>query len=113
MLTLTFGRLQTFSVENLKLPDASKTKATNDSHVMISYNWGHQTIMKHICSFLRNSGIKVWMDIDDMHGSTLQAMATAVEKADIVLVCFSQKYKNSDNCRAGIFLVLSLQFQHL
>lgn len=53
------------------------------------------------------------MDIDDMHGSTLQAMATAVEKADIVLVCFSQKYKNSDNCRAGIFLVLSLQFQHL
>ncbi|CAG2233919.1 unnamed protein product [Mytilus edulis] len=88
-------------VENLKLPDASKTnKATNDSHVMISYNWGHQTIMKHICSFLRNSGIKVWMDIDDMHGSTLQAMATAVEKADIVLVCFSQKYKNSDNCRA-------------
>lgn len=88
-------------VENLKLPDAIKTsKATNDSHVMISYNWGHQTIMKHICSCLRNNGIKVWMDIDDMHGSTLQTMANAVEKADIVLVCFSQKYKNSDNCRA-------------
>jgi hypothetical protein len=41
------------------------------------------------------------MDVDDMQGSTLQAMASAVEKADIVLVCYSQKYKNSDNCRAG------------
>ena len=37
-----------------------------------------------------------------MQGSTLQAMASAVEKADIVLICYSQKYKNSDNCRAGM-----------
>ena len=41
------------------------------------------------------------MDLDNMQGSTLQAMAEAVEDADIVLVCFSQKYKNSPNCRAG------------
>ena len=41
------------------------------------------------------------MDVDNMAGSTLQAMAEAVENADIVLVCFSQKYKNSPNCRAG------------
>lgn len=68
---------------------------------MVSYNWGHQSIVKEICGQLRNNGIKVWMDIDDMHGSTLQAMAHAVEKADIVLVCYSQNYKNSDNCRAG------------
>ena len=41
------------------------------------------------------------MDVDNMAGSTLQAMANAVEEADLVLVCFSQKYKNSQNCRAG------------
>ena len=41
------------------------------------------------------------MDVDNMAGSTLQAMAEAVEDADVVLVCFSQKYKNSPNCRAG------------
>ena len=69
---------------------------------MLSYNWGHQPIIKQICSNLRNNGIKVWMDVDDMQGSTLQAMASAVEKANIVLVCYSQKYKNSDNCRAGM-----------
>ena len=41
------------------------------------------------------------MDVDNMAGSTLQAMAEAVENADIVLICFSPKYKNSPNCRAG------------
>ena len=34
-------------------------------------------------------------------GSTLEAMALAVEKAAVVLVCMSQKYKNSPNCRTG------------
>ena len=75
---------------------------------MISYNWGHQPIVKQICSNLRKNGIKVWMDVDDMQGSTLQAMASAVEKADIVLVCYSHKYKNSDNCRAGMLQLNSV-----
>ena len=41
------------------------------------------------------------MDIFDMHGSTLAAMAKAVEDAAIVLVCSSHRYKDSDNCRLG------------
>jgi uncharacterized protein (DUF302 family) len=69
---------------------------------MISYNWEHQSMVKQIRENLRSSGINVWMDVDDMQGSTLQAMASAVEKTDIVLMCYSFKYKNSDNCRAGI-----------
>ena len=69
---------------------------------MISYNCGHQAMVKQIRENLRSCGIKVWMNVDDMQGSTLQAMASAVEKADIVLMCYSFEYKNSDNCRAGI-----------
>ena len=46
---------------------------------------------------------QVWMDIDQMGGSTLQAMADAVENADVVLMAMSQKYKDSLNCRAGKF----------
>ena len=42
------------------------------------------------------------MDIDQMGGSTLQAMADAVENANIVLMCMTQKYKDSPNCRAGM-----------
>ena len=43
------------------------------------------------------------MDVDNMAGSTLQAMAEAVENADIVLLCYSQKFKTSPNCRLGKF----------
>ena len=46
-------------------------------------------------------GFRVWMDIDNMGGSTLQAMAEAVEDAFVVLTCMSQKYKDSPNTRAG------------
>lgn len=32
----------------------------------------------------------------------LEAMAEAVEKAAVVLVCLTQKYKESPNCRTGL-----------
>ena len=46
------------------------------------------------------------MDIDQTEGSTLQAMADAVENASIVLMAMSQKYKDSPNCRAGMYYLL-------
>ncbi|CAC5383014.1 unnamed protein product [Mytilus coruscus] len=80
--------------------EKSEDKEGDSRHIMISYNWGHQTMIKDIRDFLKKSGIKVWMDVDDMQGSTIEAMAKAVEQADIILLCYSFKYKNSDNCRA-------------
>lgn len=46
-------------------------------------------------------GLNVWMDVDKMEGSILEAMARAVEDARVVLVCYSEKYKDSQNCRTG------------
>ena len=34
-------------------------------------------------------------------GSVLEAMAEAVENAAVVIVCLTQKYKESPNCRTG------------
>ena len=34
-------------------------------------------------------------------GSTLEAMAQAVEKASLVVICMTQKYKASPSCRTG------------
>jgi len=34
-------------------------------------------------------------------GSTLEAMAKAVEESSLILIFFSEAYKNSTNCRAG------------
>ncbi|GFO26287.1 hypothetical protein PoB_005279200 [Plakobranchus ocellatus] len=69
-------------------------------HVMISYQWANQEIIKRICSELRAHGIPVWIDIDYMGGSTLQAMAQAVEDSFAVIIAMSQKYKDSPNTRA-------------
>ena len=34
-------------------------------------------------------------------GSTLEAMAKAVEKSSLVIICMTQKYKESPSCRTG------------
>ena len=46
-------------------------------------------------------GHKVWIDTEQMVGCTLEAMASAVENAQVVLICASEKYKLSPNCRTG------------
>lgn len=79
---------------------ASTDKDSTSGHVMISYQWGHQKTLKMIRDTLKNKGYNVWMDVDKMRGSIMEAMADAVEKALVVLVCFSKKYKNSPNCRS-------------
>ena len=45
---------------------------------------------------------KIIFKISISGGSTLQAMALAVERAAVVLICMSQVYKDSASCRTGI-----------
>ena len=73
---------------------------------MISYQWDVQKSMIQLKTQLQAQGYKVWMDIDEMGGSTLESMARAVENASVVLVCVSQKYKESPNCRSGKIVYL-------
>ena len=82
---------------------------------MISYQWDVQKSMIQLKTQLQAQGYKVWMDIDEMGGSTLESMAKAVENASVVLVCVSQKYKESPNCRSGNNLqcVQSLTLTHV
>ncbi|KAG7468065.1 hypothetical protein MATL_G00138790 [Megalops atlanticus] len=79
-------------------PDSQSVKQTS-GHVMISYQWDNQKMMLEVNKTLQDAGVKVWMDVEQMAGSTLQAMAEAVEKAHIVIICVSPKYKDSPNCR--------------
>lgn len=71
----------------------------NGQHIMISYQWSNQKTLIKIRDALKSQGYNVWLDIYNMSGSTLEAMAEAVEKASVVLICMSQKYKNSPSCR--------------
>ena len=54
------------------------------------------------------AGYTVWVDVEQMGGSTLEAMALAIENARCVLVGLSEKYKLSPNCRTGMSLFVSI-----
>ena len=47
--------------------------SSRGQHVMLSYNWGNQSIVKRIASSLEEKGYEVWLDIERMNGSTLEA----------------------------------------
>ncbi|XP_062617783.1 uncharacterized protein LOC134279406 [Saccostrea cucullata] len=80
-----------------------KNYSINDDprpHVMISYQWDSQHVMLKVKDSLKQAGYKVWMDVENISGSTVEAMSLAIENAAVVLVCMSQKYKESPNCRS-------------
>ena len=88
-----------WELEGKTARESNKTETTGN-HVMISYQWDSQDVLIEVKNRLQASGYRVWMDLEQMEGSTLEAMAKAVENASVVLVCVSQRYKESPNCRS-------------
>ncbi|XP_072050029.1 uncharacterized protein [Amphiura filiformis] len=81
---------------SIKQPKQHRPKT---SQIMISYQWDSKPTATKLRDSLVNSGYRVWMDVTHMSGDILAAMAKAVEKSHIVLICMSEKYKNSQSCR--------------
>jgi hypothetical protein len=61
---------------------------------------GSRDLCLKIKKALESCGFKVWMDVSDIHGSSLEAMATAVENSCCVLMCVTEKYRQSINCQS-------------
>jgi hypothetical protein len=78
---------------------SSSKSAAKPKHVMMSYNWDHQPVIKHIHAALVQHGYTVWIDVEQMKGSTVDAMSKAVEDAAVVVFGVSRAYKESKNCR--------------
>jgi len=38
----------------------------NDTHVMISYNWGSTETVLQLRDRLKTAGFKIWIDVEDM-----------------------------------------------
>ncbi|XP_030842406.1 uncharacterized protein LOC105439385 [Strongylocentrotus purpuratus] len=70
-----------------------------EGHIMISYQHASQERMLQVKSYLEESGYNIWMDVDKMKGDILDSMAKAVQRASVVLVCMSRKFKESQHCR--------------
>ena len=83
-----------------KTTTANNDNEASGNHVMISYQWENQKVLIKVKNKLQAFGYRVWMDVEKMGGSTIEAMARAVENASVVLICMSQKYKQSPNCRS-------------
>jgi len=89
------------SQSNVHPPDKDRQHdETAVNHIMISYQWGSQPLIKRIASHLKELGYNIWIDIEEMQGSTLDAMASAVEGSSVVLIGMTKKYKESPNCRS-------------
>ena len=57
------------------------------------YQWDVQATVLRVAASMRERGFGVWMDTEMMSGSTLDAMAAAVEGAHCVLICITERYK--------------------
>jgi hypothetical protein len=71
-----------------------------NKHIMISYNRDSRDLCLQIKGELESLGYRIWIDVEDIHGSSLESMAKAIEDSFCVLMCMTEKYKQSTNCRA-------------
>lgn len=69
-------------------------------HVMLSYQWDVQDLVKKIYDHLSAMGIPVWMDIQGgMAGNINDSMAQGVDGAAVVCPFMTTKYQDSKNCK--------------
>jgi hypothetical protein len=90
-----------FGASTEVVQDAPDTQLWRRSakHVMLSYNWAHQTQVKRVFDRLTELGLKVWMDTQGgMSTDVYDSMAEGVSNACAVVAFMSQKYQESPNC---------------
>ena len=69
-------------------------------HVMISYNLGIKDKVTEMHEKLQQTGYKCWRDETDMPpGSMFSALSKAIQDSWAILICYTQKYQRSANCR--------------
>jgi len=102
------GALWTFgSTEKRKRPvvqqptggSQQSSGAEDGGHIMISYCWAQKERARDFANYLKSLGLNIWIDVEQMEGSVLEAMADAVENASTVLIFLSSQYKESQACR--------------
>lgn len=69
-------------------------------HVMLSYQWDSQKLVKKIADRLKEKKIPIWFDIaGDMKGNINSAMANGVEDAATIISFNTLAYSKSVNCQ--------------
>ncbi|CAF0894707.1 unnamed protein product [Didymodactylos carnosus] len=97
-----------FKEKKAKLSGTNETDNASDEEeptkveydIMISYSWADQDLCAKIHEGLLAKSFRVWLDKNEMHGSTIEAMANAVDSSEFILMCMSETYKRSTNCKS-------------
>ena len=67
---------------------------------MLSYNWDHKETAFKVRDYFRSKGnLSVWIDVEQMTGDMNTKVAEAIMKSKMVVMCLSEKYQNSANCK--------------
>ncbi|CAH8520110.1 unnamed protein product [Schistosoma haematobium] len=88
--------------DDVECSEVIKEKPQLNGHIMISYSHDDQEIAIKIKERLVEEDIKIWIDKEHMVQDVkiLDAMASAVQNAAIVLILFSKSYQDSENTKA-------------
>lgn len=74
--------------------------ASKPKHLMLSYQWDSQDLVKKIHKALVAKGVICWLDIaGGMKGNINSAMAEGVEGAAAICCVMTEKYQKSRNCQ--------------
>ncbi|CAF4114034.1 unnamed protein product [Adineta steineri] len=69
-------------------------------HIMLSYEWNNQELVKRVADMLKQRNIPIWFDVaGDMKGNINTAMANGVEGAAAVISFDTVAYSKSINCQ--------------
>lgn len=89
----------TLTPRDIKPRRISVAPENNGRHIMLSYEWGTQQLVKEVFDELKQLKLNVWMDIEGgVTGDINRDMACAVENAGALLVFMNTGYQNSRNC---------------
>ncbi|KAK0062000.1 hypothetical protein Bpfe_008493 [Biomphalaria pfeifferi] len=91
----------------------SNATGGNDRHIMISYCHADKEIVHKIYHSLQSLGYNLWIDNENMETNLLDSMAKAVQNSSIVIMCISQKYKDSVNCKKEAEYTSNLEKDYL
>ncbi|XP_051241151.1 uncharacterized protein LOC127354893 [Dicentrarchus labrax] len=70
------------------------------SHIMLSYQWDDQALVKKIHDRLKDDGLPVWMDIEGgVTGNINDSMAAGVEEAVVICPFMTPAYQASRSCK--------------
>ncbi|XP_019130430.1 uncharacterized protein LOC109142154 [Larimichthys crocea] len=70
------------------------------AHIMLSYQWDDQALVKKIYDRLKDDGLPVWMDIEGgVAGNINDSMAAGVEDAVVICPFMTPAYQASRNCK--------------